>query len=81
MPSRFRHLDKLQVRYQNWDLSMAYLMDPRTGIMLARLAPLDKTGNATGRRRPLEPVTTAETTVATDSLLRQQPENVIPSRP
>ena len=63
VPSRFRHLDKLQVRYQSWDLSMAYLMDPRTGIMLAKITPLDKTANALGRRRVLAPVSTAGTTV------------------
>lgn len=56
VPSRFRHLRKLTVRYQSWDLRRAFLVDPRTGDPLARILPQDKTRNADGRRRRLEPV-------------------------
>jgi len=56
IPNRFRHLRRLQVRYQRWDLSQAYLVDPRTDALLARLYPQDKSHNADGRRRTLEPV-------------------------
>jgi transposase InsO family protein len=56
VPNRFRHLRRLQVRYQRWDLSRAYLVDPRTDALLAPLYPQDKAKNADGRRRLLEPV-------------------------
>jgi transposase InsO family protein len=57
VPSRFRHLDRLWVRYARWDLSRVDLVDPRTGTILSPLHPLDKAANAEGRRRPLDPVT------------------------
>jgi len=44
------------VRFQSWDLSMAYLMDPRTGVMLSHIYPLDKTSNASKSRRALDPL-------------------------
>jgi len=56
IPSRFRHLRRLQVRYQSWDLSSAYLVDERSGSMLARIYPQDKIKNAQGYRRTLEPI-------------------------
>jgi hypothetical protein len=54
VPSRFRHLDRLCVRYQSWDLSVVYLVDPRTGSLLARITPQDKEKNASGVRRTLQ---------------------------
>ena len=36
---------------------MVYLVDDRTGNVLARLYPQDKTQNASGLRRTLEPLT------------------------
>jgi hypothetical protein len=56
IPSGFRHLERLFVRYQSWDLSMAYLVDKRTDGLLACIYPQDKTKNARGDRRTLEPV-------------------------
>lgn len=56
IPSAFRHLEHLFVRYQSWDLSMAYLVDKRTDGLLACIYPQDKTKNAHGARRTLEPV-------------------------
>jgi hypothetical protein len=56
VPNRFRHLRRLQVRYQSWDLRQAYLVDPRSGELVARIFPQDKTKNADGRRRTLDPV-------------------------
>lgn len=58
VPSRYRHLERLQVRYATWDLSSVDLVDPRTGEVLSALYPLDKTKNAEGRRRRLDPVQT-----------------------
>ena len=55
VPSRFRHRHKLHVRYQSWDLTVAWLVDERSGEVLGRLLPLDKASNADGRRRSLEP--------------------------
>jgi hypothetical protein len=59
VPSRFRHLDRLWVRYARWDLGHVDLVDPRTGALLSPLHPVDKAGNAEGRRRRLDPVMTA----------------------
>lgn len=55
-PSRFRHFKRLHVRYQSWDLSTAWLVDERTGDLLARIYPQDKTKNAHGKRRTLSPL-------------------------
>ena len=38
------------VRAAFWDLSHVYLADPKTGAILCRLFPLDKTKNAQGGR-------------------------------
>ena len=50
VPSRFGHLEKLHLRAAAWDLSQVHLVDPKTGVVLARLFPLDKQRNAGGRR-------------------------------
>ena len=54
VPSRFGHFQHLYVRYQSWDLSKAYLVDPRTDDFLASIHPQDKTKNANGYRRILQ---------------------------
>jgi putative transposase len=51
VPDRYRHLTQLEVRYASWDLSLVHLVDERTGKVLCRLFPLDKTQNASGLRR------------------------------
>jgi hypothetical protein len=56
VPNAFRHLDRLLVRYASWDLTQVHLVDEHTGEVCARLYPLDKTENAKGVRRPLEPL-------------------------
>jgi hypothetical protein len=56
IPSRFRHLRRLQVRYQSWDLSMAYLVDKRLGNLLTTIYPQDKIKNANQHRRTMESV-------------------------
>ena len=58
VPNAFRHLDRLLVRYARWDLSQVHLVDEHSGQTVARLYPLDKSANANGIRRPLEPVAT-----------------------
>jgi len=54
IPSRFRHLDKVSLRYAFWDLSFVHLVDFRTGEEISRLYPVDKARNAEGLRRVME---------------------------
>jgi transposase InsO family protein len=61
LPSRYRHLDRVAVRWARWDLGHVYLVDDRTGVVLCRLFPLDRTANADGVRRALEPIGSAPT--------------------
>lgn len=56
VPSRYRHLEQVVVRFAGWDLSQVHLVDERTGAVLSRLYPLDKAANADGQRRSLEPL-------------------------
>ncbi len=56
IPSRYRMLSKVHIRYQSWNLGMAYLVDQRTEEILARIYPQDKLKNASGHRRTLEPL-------------------------
>jgi putative transposase len=56
VPSRFRHLRKLHIRYQTWDFSTIYLMDERTGTLLSRIYPQYKNKHAHGHRRSLDPL-------------------------
>jgi hypothetical protein len=58
VPSAFRHLTRVLVRYASWDLTQVHLVDEYSGQIGARLYPLDKTENAKGVRRPLEPLAT-----------------------
>lgn len=58
VPNAFRHLTQVLVRYARWDLSQVHLVDELSGQVSARLYPLDKGANASGIRRPLEPVAT-----------------------
>lgn len=51
VPDRYRHLTQLEVRYASWDLSLVHLVDERTGKVLCRFFPQDKTQNASGLRR------------------------------
>ena len=56
LPSRYRHLKQVTVRFASWDLSHVYLADPRSGHLLCRLDPQDKQKNADGRRRSKQPL-------------------------
>jgi putative transposase len=56
LPNRYRHLARVEVRYAEWDLSAVHLVDERTGNVLARLYPQDRTQNASGLRRSLDPL-------------------------
>jgi transposase InsO family protein len=54
LPSRFAHFQHLYVRYQSWDLTKAYLVDPRNDDLLASIYPQDKAKNANGYRHMLQ---------------------------
>jgi transposase InsO family protein len=56
VPSPYRHLRQLSIRYAQWDLTHVYLADERTAEVLCRLYPQDKAANARGVRRPLQSV-------------------------
>ena len=56
VPNRYRHLSRVEVRYAGWDLGLVHLVDARTGKVLSRLYPQDKTQNASGLRRRLDPI-------------------------
>ena len=58
IPARYRHLNRVYLRYARWDLSRVDLIDQRTGAVLCPVKPLDKSANANGQRRALTPVTT-----------------------
>lgn len=64
VPNRYRHLARLEVRFASWDLAMVHLADDRTGNILCRLFPQDKTKNAAGLRRSLDAVSEAPTDVS-----------------
>ena len=56
IPNRYRHLARLELRYAGWDLARVHLVDDHTGKILSRLYPQDKTQNASGLRRSLDPI-------------------------
>jgi putative transposase len=55
VPARYGHFRDITVRYARWNLGRVDLVDPRTGIILAPIYPLDKGANADGRRALVEP--------------------------
>jgi hypothetical protein len=55
IPARYRHLDRVHLRYARWDLTRVDLVDPRTGASLCPVKPLNKAANADGQRRALDP--------------------------
>jgi len=56
VPSAYRALTRVHLRHARWDRAIVELVDGRTGRHLADLYPLDKRGNADGRRRTVGPV-------------------------
>jgi len=56
VPSRFRHFDRLCVRYQSWNLRRAWLVDERDSTLLVKIYPQDKIKNSDGLRRTLVPL-------------------------
>lgn len=60
LPSRFRHLEKVTLRYARWELSVVELVDAGKDVSLATLYPVNKTKNADAKRRRLEPISRSE---------------------
>ena len=56
LPVRYRNFIDVHLRYARWDLSRVDLVDPRTGAILCPVRPLDKSANASGKRRALTPL-------------------------
>jgi hypothetical protein len=54
VPSRYRHIERLTLRYARWDLSCAWITDARTDTVICPIYPLDKEHNADGQRRTFE---------------------------
>ena len=74
LPSAYRTLLRPTVRVARWDLSSVDLVDPRRGMHLATLYPVDKEANADRRRRALadpEPDKPARQPAGIAPLLRQ----------
>jgi len=56
IPSAYRHLQRVHLRYARWDLSGVDLVDADSDAVLCPLRPLDKAANADGQRRRLDAV-------------------------
>ncbi|MDA8191279.1 MAG: DDE-type integrase/transposase/recombinase [Gammaproteobacteria bacterium] len=61
IPSRYRHLPDVHLRYARWDLRRVDLIDPRLGTILCPVYPIDKAANAERLRRTVEPASHAPT--------------------
>jgi len=57
IPSRYRQLTEVHLRYARWDLSRVDLIEARSGTILCPVRPLDKAANAEALRRRLDPLT------------------------
>jgi transposase InsO family protein len=55
LPVRFAHMNTVALRSPGWDKSQMILVDSNTDSPLARLLPQDKTQNASGKRRNIQP--------------------------
>ena len=55
IPARYRHIEEVHLQYARWDLSRVDLVEPRAGVILCAVKPLDKSVNASGQRRRLGP--------------------------
>ena len=68
IPSRFRHLEKLTLKYAVWDMSHVHLVDFRSGDSMGRIYPLDKAKNADSRRRVMDHPVLADIVPLTNEL-------------
>lgn len=68
VPSQYRHLDELFIRYVRWDLSRAILIDPQSNTCLETLYPQDKSANAESLRRAFNQENTASAEIQTTGI-------------
>ena len=57
IPARYHQIEHPQISYARWDLSSVDLIDEHTQKIACPLYPLDKSANASGKRRVLEQAT------------------------
>jgi hypothetical protein len=55
LPWVYRHLKQVVVRYAEWDLSSAWLMDLDGEQVNCQIFPLNVTANSSGKRRSIDP--------------------------
>ena len=60
IPSRYRRLEHIHLRYARWDFTRVDLVDARTGQILCPIRPLDKAANADALRRRLDQARTSD---------------------
>ncbi|MFS8980336.1 DDE-type integrase/transposase/recombinase [Cupriavidus necator] len=72
VPSAYRHLEQVCLRYARWDLSQVELVEARTGTPLVAVFPLDKSANADGLRGRVQVAAAAEVTPAGIAPLMRQ---------
>jgi hypothetical protein len=63
IPSRYRGIEQIHLRYARWDFTRVDLIDARTGHILCPVRPLDKAANADAVRRRLDPTANTANTV------------------
>jgi transposase InsO family protein len=51
VPSAYRHHSRILIQYPSWNLSQVQLVDQKTEQPIAKLLPLDKQKNASGKRK------------------------------
>jgi transposase InsO family protein len=67
IPSRYRRLGEVHLRYARWDFSRVDMVDARSGAILCPVRPLDKAANADALRRRLDDSVVSEQTPAPDA--------------
>ncbi len=53
VPSRFRHLKQVTIRYASWNLASVMIVNRETGHTICPIYPLDSEKNAQGQRRTM----------------------------
>lgn len=60
IPNRFRHIQRITIRYARWDLSQVFMVDAGSSKVICQIYPVNKALNADGKRRVLDPVSLEE---------------------
>lgn len=71
IPSAYRHHRDLLIHYTSWDLGYVFLVDPVTLKAVARIYPLDRSKNNSGKRASHAPVDRGR--VPSNDLMTQLP--------